>query len=128
MRSFPFKLLICVLLSFTVAAQEKRPPHNGQIKRAGYYNMEVVDCSGYLEIYVYDLDMVPVRNHGLGGVVDFHYPDSTCMTSKIYSYGIDAFTAEPERELYSSCEVFIRGQGIALTALFKDIVCVRPED
>lgn len=90
--------------------------------------MEVVDCSGYLEIYLYDMYMRPIRNYGLNGVADFHYPDSTCATAKLYSYSIDGFTAEPERELYSSVEVFIRGQGVSIRVMFKDIICIRPEE
>lgn len=128
MRSLLWTVILSILFSSALLAQGKNPPHNGQLKRAGYYNLEVVDCSGYLEIYIYDMEMNPLRNYGLSGMVDFHYPDSTCASSKLYHYGVDGFTAEPERQLYASCEVFIRGQGINIRAVFKDIVCVRPDE
>ncbi len=123
------KLVASLLLSVTSVAQVRNtPPHDGQLKRAGYYNMEVLDCSGYLEIYLYDLNMSPIRNSGLSGWVDFHYPDSTCATSRLYHYSIDGFTAEPERQLYSSCEVFIRGVGVSVQMTFKDLVCIRRDE
>ena len=129
MRLRTLHLLAFILLSSISPAQPENPiPHDGQMKRAGYFNIEVVDCSGYLEIYLYDLYMNPIRNSGLSGSVDFHYPDSTCATVQLYHYGIDGFTAEPERQLYSSCEVFIRGRGVSIQLVFKDLVCVRREE
>lgn len=111
-----------------MAQEKQQPPHDGHLKRVGYYNMEVVDCSGYLEIYMYELDMYPIRNHGLSGFVDFHFPDTTCSTSRLHPYGIDGFTAEPERDAYSSCEIFVRLRGVTVSAVFSDLACLRPED
>lgn len=129
MRLIALQLLISILSCTGLLSQETRNgPHNGQLKRVGYYNVEVVDCSGYLEIYLFDTRMNPLRNYGMSGAVDFHYPDSTCVTAKLYHYGVDGFTAHPEQQLYASCEVFLRGHGLNIRAVFKDIVCVRPEE
>lgn len=129
MRVMVIQILIFLLAGSVSFAQEKKaPPHNGQLKKAGYYYVEVVDCSGYLEIYLYDLDMYPKSNYGLSGVVKFYYPDSTHSTIPMYSYGMDGFTAEASKESYSRCELFIRGQGIAIQVAFKDLVCLRPEE
>lgn len=129
MKHIAFRALILFFSCSALPAQETgKGPHNGQLKRAGYYHLEVVDCADFLEIYLYDTRMNPFRNNGLNGIVDFHYPDSSCATSKLYHYGVDGFTAEAEKQMYSSCEVFIRGRGINIRAVFKDIVCVRPEE
>jgi hypothetical protein len=88
----------------------------------------VVNCSGYLEVYLYELDMYPVRNHGLRGEVDFHYLNGSCVTEALSPYSNDGFTAEPELESFVSCEVFIHAPGLSLRAKFDDLVCRLPDD
>ena len=128
MKRIALPLLFLILVCTTHAQERKQAPHNGYIKRAGYYTVEVVDCFGYLEVYLFEMNMRPVRNYGLEGLADFHYPDSTCTTSRLYPYGTDGFTAQAEREPYSSVDLFIRGRGISIRVMFKDIVCIRPEE
>lgn len=90
--------------------------------------MEVVNCAGYLEVYLYTLDMQSIRNRGFSGQVDFHYGDSSCVTAALYPYSNDSFTAEPEDPSYISCEVFISSKGLSLRANFDDLVCRLPDD
>ena len=119
--------MLC-LVSTAKAQNRSHTPHGGQLKSTGYYRIEVVDCSGYLEVYLYTIDMRLVRNGGLSGEVDFHYPDSSCLTVPLFRYGNDGFTAEAEKLSYSSCRVFIRGLGLNVHATFDDLVCRRPDN
>lgn len=129
MKSRLVFLIIGLLLVLTGRTQTRKlGPEGGILKQSGYYQVEVVDCLGYLEIYVYNLRMQPIRNHGFSGSVDFYYPDSTCATSQLYHYGVFGFTANPPRERHSSCEIFLQSRGIFIRASFEDLVCTRPDE
>lgn len=112
---------------FKLQSQElPTAPHNGFIKQVGYYYLEVVDCYGYLEVYLYDLSKRPVRNYGLQGWVDFHHADSTCSTAALYPYGIDGFTAANEQS-YLRADIVVRGRGVSVQSTVQAVVCRRPD-
>lgn len=128
MRWLSFLIFLISFSTFGTAQNTSTAPHGGQLKTSGYYRVEVVDCSGYLEVYLYELNMRPVSNYNMTGKVDFHYPDNTCVTSPLFPYGVDSFTAEPEHQLYKSCEVFIQGRSFSVQAKFEDLVCTRQDE
>lgn len=105
--------------SLSTSQVKTETPHGGRIKASGYYRVEVVECYEYMEIYLYEPGMLPVMNHGISGSVDFHYPGGVCLSSPLYPYGVDGFTAEIRQQCYSSCVVMLSGQGMGVSVLFS---------
>lgn len=122
------QLILLFVLIFAIGTVKAQSLHGGQVKPAGDYYIEVVNCSGYLEVYVYAPGMYPLRNSSFYGQVDLFYPDSSCVTEKLFPYSNDRFTAEPKRESFTSCDVIIHAKGLPLRATFTDFVCRLPND
>jgi hypothetical protein len=102
-------------------------PHSGQVRKVNTYFIEAVDCAGYLEIYLYDYSMNPIRNFGLKGEVIFTERDNTRTTSRLFPFSIDCFTAAPPQQGYATFLVHITGESLDLKVEFKDVVCRNPE-
>lgn len=118
-----------MLAGFQLKAQYPvAAPHGGELLTVGFYRMEAVNCSGYLEVYLYTLDMQQVRNHQLTGQVDFHYGDSSCVTTPLFRYATDAFTAEPDRPDFNRCDIYIHGTGFSVHGHFEQLQCHPPTD
>lgn len=114
------------------AQEHNDGPRGGKLKAVSFYRMEVVECYEYLEVYLYDLDMCAIRNNSLYGSVIFYFPDNTHISSKLFPYGADGFTAEIKQQCYERCEINISGVGLSLKALFDGFGennedCKRPE-
>lgn len=128
MRMYVLPLFFLFLLSQTIKAQDpKATPHGGKLITKGYYHLELLECNEYLELYLYGLDMDPIRNYGLSGYVDFYYPDNSCKVSKIYPYGLYGFTAAVELAHFVSYELNLHGQGIAIQISFDKTKTRNPE-
>lgn len=116
-------ILLTILLGMSRASEAQDPssaPHGGMLKLAGYYKVELVDCYEYVEVYLYELDLCPVLNSGLSGQIDFHYINGDAATSRLYPYGVDAFTAEVKQHCYTSCSLSLHGVGAAIKAEFNE--------
>jgi hypothetical protein len=128
MRAIFSHMCILVILSGSLWAQDNDlGPRGGKIKTSGYYRIELVECYEYMEVYVYELDMLPVHNRGLNGFVDFCYEDNSCTYSRLYSYGVDGFTAEIKQQRYTHCQVNVNGNGLSIQASFDGFLTNDPE-
>lgn len=112
-------LTVFVLTAFLSAQTSIAAPHGGSIKTADNYKVEMVDCYEYVEVYLYELDMCPVLNRGFSGQIDFYFPNNDCYSSKLYYYGVDAFTAEVTQHCYTGCSVNLHGVGVSIKAEFS---------
>jgi len=115
-------ILIIILLGLGNASEAQNPssaPHGGLLRLAGYYKVELVDCHEYVEAYLYELDLCPILNSGLSGQIDFHYINGDLITSRLYPYGVDAFTAEVKQHCYTGCTVSLQGVGAAIKVEFS---------
>lgn len=112
-------LILLLAAGLHLQAQKPSPgPHGGELKKAGVYWMELVDCTSYVQLYLYELDMCPLKNYDISGSVDFYYPGSDCFTSPLYPYGIESFTAEARQPCYTRCRVFVHSRGLSISADF----------
>jgi hypothetical protein len=104
---------------FTARAQDTlRTPHGGRLVTTGFYKVELVECTEYVEVFLYETDLCPINNHGFTGQVEFIYPDRSCINSALYHYGTDGFTAKVEKAFYESCIVIAHTPGLDIRAAF----------
>ena len=119
MKKYGLVILLLLGRICNCMAQTNSPgPHGGELRSTGYYKVEAVDCNKYLEIYLYELDLCPILNYSFNGRVDFHYPDNSCYSSKLYAYGVDSFSAEMSDHCYDSYIVYLHSIGVSIKAEF----------
>ncbi|MGZ3883593.1 MAG: hypothetical protein ACXVPQ_01085 [Bacteroidia bacterium] len=96
-----------------------RAPHGGMLKQFNSWQVELVDCYEYVEVYVYDAAMEPLFNYGFTGTVQFCYSDDTCLTSPTRLYSIDGFSAEVKRHCFLHCTVKLYKDGVKINGEFN---------
>jgi hypothetical protein len=114
--------LFLFLCTLTAAWAQKRDCAPGCVmKPAGNYFIELAGCNEYLDIYVYDIRKVPLRNVTLAGAVEFYYPDeSVARAELIQYYTTNRLSARIAGPGFRNCRVLLQVNGKDVSALFQN--------
>ncbi len=90
-----FCIVVLLAINFNSGAQNiLKGPHGGLIQPVKGYYIEAMGCDEYLEIYLFNNDMMPLLNYGTTGNVRFYKDASTSEASALVYYSNDGFTAK----------------------------------
>lgn len=105
--------------------QENPGPHNGTVKPAGNYNIEMNSPFGHLYTWLLDGDYAPIVNNGISCEVRLYFPDNTTTDIKLTPFGEDGFTAKTATD-FQSCRITYDVMGKKISAKFdNDYVIVQ---
>jgi hypothetical protein len=74
------------------------PPHNGEVKEAGKYKVELVKNlflkNNQLELYIYKGEFKPIATSLVTGTITITYADGSTTTNKLVARGNEQFVAQ----------------------------------
>lgn len=99
-----------------------RPPHNGEVKEAGKYKIELVKNlflkKNQLILYVFKGEFKPISTAGITGTITITYTDGTKTTHKLVAKGNEQFVAQVTRKGAFTAIVSIIVKGKTYSAMF----------
>lgn len=95
-------------------------PHNGIVKPAGEYNIEMKNTYDYFFAYLLDKNQEPIPNKGMQCEVKFIHPDTTSTTIPLKPFEEDGFSSAIHSIKFSSCRVYFRVKGKLISAQFDN--------
>jgi hypothetical protein len=115
-------ILIFVLFLFNsvLNAQDGYGPHRGRLKKSGNYQIELVGCANYLEVYLFDTDTQVIDNSSIIGNIIFIYDSKSSLSKPLVHYGLDGFTAQMPTNTFLYCKPSFNINGIIITAKFEN--------
>lgn len=94
------KRVICILffvlgfLSARAQSDTTLGPHKGKMHGVDNFKVEVLGCNDYLEVFIYDSNMVPIPNSSVVAEVKFFYPDEMYVTVPMNYFNQDGYAAK----------------------------------
>ncbi len=126
MKSIIQKLSLLVVLSSTMQAQEiLKGPHGGAMQHVKDHYIEAMGCDEYLEIYLFNQEMMPMLNYGKTGNVRFYKDAKTYSGSPLAYYSNDGFTAKFPDYYFLYFDVTLEFPGKKLLGRFKNECLLR---
>jgi len=110
-------MLVCLICSHMEAQTRLVGPHQGTLKAAGKYMIELFGCSDHMEIYVFTKDLQATSNVGITGEVQF-FDGKNTVVAQLVLYGRDGFAAKLPTTEFDSCSVGISMPDGRITAEF----------
>jgi hypothetical protein len=103
------------------AQQNGFGPHGGRLKTTGNYQIELLGCDNYMEVYLFDPDTNAINNNDINGNIEFFYNQQATLVGMLVRYGMDGFTAKIPINtfLYSRPTLDISGN-IIITEKFEN--------
>ena len=95
-------------------------PHNGTVKKAGIYYIEMKSLQQEIHAYLLDKKLTPIGNKGVTCEVKIVYPDSSCLTKPLKTFGYDGFSAEVTSIQFVNCTIFFKISGKTVSAHFEN--------
>ena len=95
-------------------------PHEGVVKPAGDYNIEVKNSFTNFYAYLLDKKNKPISNKGITCEVRFIFSDNTGISTSLIPYLEDGFTTEKMMPEFYSCRVYFNIQGKSVSAKFEN--------
>ncbi len=103
--------------------EHSHPPHNGIVKEAGKYKIELVKNlflkKNQLIFYVFKGDFKPVSTEGIMGTITIKYADGTSTTNKLVARGNDEFVAQVTKKGSFTAHVSITVKGKTYMTMFS---------
>lgn len=79
-------------------------PHDGKVKKAGKYYIEVLDSPGNIYAFLLTADLKPISNKSVTGQMTLYFENDVSIDYPFRPYGTDGFFAEVPNGFYS-CKV-----------------------
>jgi hypothetical protein len=115
--------LICyVLVSYLngMAQPVERGPHQGQMKQAGHFKIELLGCMDHVEVYLLDKDGQAMSNYDIKGKVTFVSNTKNSKNIPLQPYGRDGFSAKIPQSDFFKYTVTIEILSSPITANFEN--------
>jgi ABC-type cobalt transport system substrate-binding protein len=121
------KIILIILLLILAAMlislnyfQSSTGPHQGTVKKAGEYNIEVKNSYTNFYAYLLDKKSKPISNKGISCEVKFVFGDHTGISIPLIPYKDDGFTTEDVVPEFYSCSVNFNVMGKLISAKFEN--------
>jgi hypothetical protein len=113
-------LFAALSLQFILSAQQlSRGPHQGVVKEAGLYKIEMLGCVDHIEVYLLDKDGQSISNYQIAGHVRFYFNNKTSQNSPLMPYGQDGFSAKIPQSEFFNCIITIDILSKSVSATFE---------
>ena len=114
------KTLLLLFLAINTYAQEsERGPHQGAIRTAGHFKIELLGCTDHVEVYLLDKDAQEMSNYDIHGKVAFTFKNNITKEVPLQPYGRDGFSAKIPQSEFFNCFVTIEILSSPITASFE---------
>jgi len=120
MRLLIFILGFIFITTGLKAQDSLRGPHDGIVKEAGAYKIELVECNDYFEVFIYTEHMDIIHNYGNEGDIKYFYIDGTYKSFPLKYYGNDGFAAKVADGKFAYCRVTIEVLGTLVSLKFEN--------
>lgn len=105
------------------SSQSHQPPHGGQMKEAGKYQIEMVTNlflkKDQLSFYLLKSNLKPISNEGITGTITIEYKDGSTITDTLLANGDDHFVAQLKKIEPFTCTLKIQVKGKIVSAVFS---------
>lgn len=115
-----FLILIPFILLGMIFFQSPVGPHDGTVKRAGVYYIEMKSLHQEIHTYLLDKKLSPIGNKGMTCEIKIVYPDSSCLTKPLKAFGTDGFSTGVASTQFVNCSVFFKISGKTISAQFEN--------
>lgn len=95
-------------------------PHDGIVKPAGEYHIEMKNTYDYFFTYLLDKNQNPIPNKGIQCEVKFIHGDTTSTIIPLKPYGDDGFSSATHSLQFNSCRIYFTVKGKLVSALFEN--------
>jgi hypothetical protein len=112
-------LLVCTVHINAWAQKAERGPHQGQMKQAGHYKIELFGCTDHIEVYLLDKEGQAMSNYDIKGKVNFVFKNKKSQEILLQPYGRDGFSAKIPQSDFFNCTVTIEILSSPITASFE---------
>ena len=99
--------------------QQERGPHGGRMKQSGRFKIELLGCTGHVEVYLLDNEGQAMSNYDIKGKVNFVFKNKTGPDIPLQAYGRDGFSANIPQSDFFNCIVTIEILSSPITATFE---------
>lgn len=113
-------LLAAVTLTSLNVFQTSMGPHDGIVKKAENYNIEMKSSYGNFYAYLLDEKCKPLSNKKIFCEVRFFYPDKTSADIQLKPFGSDGFTIASTVIEFYSCKITFNVLGKSVVAKFEN--------
>lgn len=114
-----FLLLALLFISLNLF-QSSEGPHNGTVKQAGDYHIEMKNTPDYFFTYLLDKNRKPMSNKGIDCEVKFLFPDTTATTITLQPTGEDGFSTAASSLKFYSCRIYFKIKSKLISAQFDN--------
>ncbi len=123
----------CIGFCTPVCSQDKvyldsLGPHNGQIKQAGNYFVELLFSSQNTYVYLYDKHRIPLENNAVTGKMIFKQYDSTTAIVELKPFHTDAFVGKTDFPNYYSCTIIVDTKDARISTKFEFVESIADEN
>jgi hypothetical protein len=99
------------------------PPHGGQIKEVGKYQIEMVTDlylkKDQLSFYLFTSNLVPISIDGISGTVTIEYKNGSTTTDTLLANGDDYFVAQLGNKEPFTCTIKLQEEEKVVIAVFS---------
>lgn len=120
-------IIVSILLAIILLVSSKmfqpsitKGPHNGTIKQAGDYYIEMKIIYPNFYAFLLDNKIKPITNKGISCQTQFELGDGTTLNVHLMPYGEDGFFTGSYMPNYSSCEIYFNVFGKSVSAKFEN--------
>ncbi len=121
---FIFSILLLLITSVFVSFNSHQSaivgPHDGIVKEAGDYNIEIKKIEPLLYAYLLDKKLNPISNKGISCEARFLFSDSTNFNIHLKPYGDEGFSMESNSLKYNSYRIYFTINGKLISAQFEN--------
>ena len=113
-------LTLALLLISLNIFQSATGPHDGTVKPAGNYNIEMKNSYDNFYAYLLDKKRNPISNTEIYCEVKFIFPDSTSTVIPLKPFEEDGFSIESGSLKFYSCRIYFKVSGKLISASFDN--------
>ena len=115
------RILIGILpVLLLISLKPATGPHDGIVKPAGEYNIEMRNTYDYFFAYLLDKNQNPLPNKGIKCEVKFIHADTTSTVIPLKSFGDDGFSAATHSLKFNSSRIYFNVRGKLISAQFEN--------
>lgn len=113
-------LLLSIILIALNYSQTVIGPHDGIVKPAGEYNIELNSTYPAFFAYLLDKKNKPISNSRIICEAEFLFPDSTKISAPLKPMGEDGFALDSDVHKFYSCKISFYVFGKMVSAQFEN--------
>lgn len=100
--------------------QSSDGPHDGKVKKANEYYIEMKNPDSNLYAFLLDKNLKPLSNKEITCKATLFYPDNTSSEAEMTRFGADGFFTESIVRYYFSCTITFNISGKTVSARFDN--------